>query len=169
MHFILCVLPAFPSALSLVHVQRWSEAQSSGFWISASRVAWVLWHMAKAGCFEVETPRLCELPGTLPALFVRAPGTLGWLLNTRDSWNEMSFNLAKLGSWIPIQTFRIWVSPSLSEWKWFSGWTSSKWEGDFPANPQFMSEKEKQQQSMILLRVWFWSSCFHFSSTGIPT
>lgn len=61
----------------------------------------VLWPMAKAGCFEVKTPRLCELPGTLPALPVGAPGTLGWLLNHWNSWNEMSFDVAKLGSGSP--------------------------------------------------------------------
>lgn len=38
--------------------------------------------IAKAGSFEVEAPRLPQLSGSQPVLFVRAPGTLGWLINT---------------------------------------------------------------------------------------
>lgn len=37
----------------------------------------------------------------------------------------------------------------------------------FLANLQFMSEGEKRRLSMILLRVWVLSSCFHFSSVAI--
>lgn len=51
----------------------------------------------------------------------------------------------------------------------FSSWIVTKWEGDFPADLQFMSEQEEKRLCVILLRVWVLSSCFHFSNIHIPT